>query len=112
MIYNTKIFSSVINGSFYYDVFRDDLELILHIINNEDFKSNVTKIAIDHYNENEFRNKRKRRRLSYARSNNLMDSTWGKLITDPNVTNPRSKHLNSKFAVDWNWNWYRVRAST
>lgn len=90
MIYNTKTFSSVINGRFYYDVFRDDLELILHIINTEEFKTTVANIVIDDYNESEFRNKRKRSRLSYARSKNLMDSAWGRLISDPNINNPRS----------------------
>ena len=85
MIYNTKTFSSVINGRFYYDVFRDDLELILHIINTEEFKTTVANIVIDDYNESEFRNKRKRSRLSYARSKNLMDSAWGRLISDPNI---------------------------
>ena len=93
MIYGSNIFSSLINDSFYYDVFRDDLQLILHIINTEEFKNNVTKIAIDDYNKNEFKNKRKRRRLSYARSNNSMDSTWGKLISDPNIKNSRSYEI-------------------
>ena len=46
MIYGSNIFSSVINGSFYYDIFRDDLQLILHIINNDDFKSNVAQILM------------------------------------------------------------------
>ena len=46
MIYGSNIFASVINGSFYYDVFRDDLQLILHIINTDDFKSNVAQILM------------------------------------------------------------------